>query len=175
MPENFALFETAVGRCAIVWSDGGIGAVYLPEATDAMTRSRVLRRHPASLESVPPNETAVVIERIVALLRGESVDLGDVALDLSDVAEFDRRVYEIARTIPAGRTLSYGEIARRLGDPTLARAVGQSLGRNPWPIIVPCHRVLAADGRLGGFSAPGGAETKRKMLRIEGALLTLDL
>src|SRR5262249_25431219 len=99
----------------------------------------------------------------------EAVDLTGIGLDESRVPEFHRRVYAIARSIPPGGTLTYGDIANRLGDPTLARAVGQALGENPFPIIVPCHRVLAANGRLGGFSAPGGTTTKLKLLRIEGA------
>jgi methylated-DNA-[protein]-cysteine S-methyltransferase len=110
-----------------------------------------------------------VIDRIVALLRGEAVDLSDAALDTARIPDFHRRVYAIARTIPPGRTLTYGEIAERLGDPSAARDVGQALGENPFPIVVSCHRVLAANGKLGGFSAPGGAATKLKLLRIEGA------
>ena len=112
---------------------------------------------------------------MTALLGGERVDLADVALDMADVAPFHQRVYEQTRAIPAGATSTYGEIAARIGDPGNARAVGEALGRNPFPIIVPCHRVLAASGKLGGFSAFGGAMTKRRMLIIEGALLELEL
>jgi len=112
---------------------------------------------------------------MTALLRGERVSLDDVALDMEGVQPFHRRVFELARTIPAGRTSTYGELATRLGDPGSARAVGEALGRNPFPIVVPCHRVLAATGKLGGFSAHGGATTKRRMLIIEGALLELEL
>ena len=99
---------------------------------------------------------SAAIDGIVALLRGEKRDLREIALDLDGVPDFNRRVYELARTIPPGSTLTYGEIARRLASPGTARAVGQALGQNPWPIVVPCHRVLAADGGMGGFSAPGG-------------------
>ncbi len=109
------------------------------------------------------------ISKIQDLLRGEPADLADVKLDLRGVPEFNLRVYEIARAIPPGKTLTYGEIAERLGDPAAARAVGQALGENPIPIIVPCHRVLASGGKFGGFSAPGGLETKAKLLTIEGA------
>ena len=108
-------------------------------------------------------------KRITALLRGEPCDLGSIDLDMSDVPEFHCRVYAVARTIPPGRTLTYGDVAARLGEPGAARAVGQALGRNPFAIIVPCHRVVAAGGRLGGFSAGGGAVTKRRILAIEGA------
>ena len=103
---------------------------------------------------------------MTALLRGEARDLSAVPLDMEGVSEFDRRVYEIARSIPPGRVLTYGEVASRLGINN-ARAIGQSLGRNPIAVIVPCHRVVAADGRLGGFSANGGASTKRRLLAIE--------
>ena len=111
------------------------------------------------------------IEGIVALLTGEARDLSDVPLDLDEVPEFHCKVYDVARTIKPGTTLWYGEIAARLGEPDAARAVGQALGRNPIPIIVPCHRVLAADGATGGFSAPGGTATKLRLLAIEGARL----
>lgn len=108
------------------------------------------------------------IDRVTALLRGERVDLRTLSLDMSDVAEFERDVYVAAREIPPGATLTYGEIARRIGRPTAARDVGVALGRNPFPIIVPCHRVVAANGKTGGFSAVGGVKTKLKLLAIEG-------
>lgn len=117
----------------------------------------------------PPPTARAAIDGIAALLRGEARDLASVALDLDGLPGFDRRVYELARSIPPGQTLSYGEIAARLGAPAAAREVGQALGRNPFPIIVPCHRVTAAGGRLGGFSAAGGAATKRRLLAIEEA------
>jgi len=105
----------------------------------------------------------------VALLRGDATDLSDIALDMDRIESFERQVYEIARTIAPGATLSYGEIAVRLGDRALARDVGQALGRNPFPLIVPCHRVLAAGGKAGGFSANGGITTKLRLLTIERA------
>jgi methylated-DNA-[protein]-cysteine S-methyltransferase len=109
------------------------------------------------------------IDGIVALLRGEHRDLKDVTIDAGDLPEFNRKVYDIARTIPPGATLTYGEVAERLGDKLLARDVGQALGQNPIPLIVPCHRVLAAGGKTGGFSAPGGVVSKLRLLTIEGA------
>ena len=145
--------------------------MWLPEQTDHLTRARVARRFPHSLESTPPPFVQHAIEGIVALLTGEARDLSDVPLDLDEIPEFHRRVYDVARTIRPGTTLSYGEMAARVGDPDAARAVGQALGRNPIPIIVPCHRVLAADGGTGGFSAPGGTATKLRLLAIEGARL----
>jgi methylated-DNA-[protein]-cysteine S-methyltransferase len=132
-------------------------------------RARLKKHHPKAQEVAAPLEVQAVIADVQRLLRGEARDLSTVSLDMNRVPEFDRRVYDEARTIPPGETLTYGEIATRLGDPGLSRAVGQALGRNPFTIIVPCHRVLAAGGRSGGFSAVGGVETKRRLLEIEGA------
>jgi methylated-DNA-[protein]-cysteine S-methyltransferase len=169
---SFSLFDTAIGRCAMAWSNRGVTSVWLPERTADQTRAGVNRRFPHALESSPPPFVAHAIESIVALLEGEARDLTDIPLDFDDgVPEFHRRVYDVTRTIKPGMTLSYGEIAVRLGEPDAARAVGQALGRNPIPIIVPCHRVLAADGGTGGFSAPGRTATKLQLLAIEGARL----
>lgn len=166
---GFALFETAIGHCGIVWSERGIVGVQLPERNEDATRHRVLRRFPAARGAVPPADIQRAIDDIVALLGGEPRDLTHVTIDTDGVADFNRRVYDIARTIPPGATLSYGEIAERLGDRNLARVVGQALGQNPIPIVVPCHRVMAAGGKVGGFSAPGGVVTKLRLLTIEGA------
>ena len=166
---GFALFDTAIGRCGIAWGERGVAGIQLPEAGEEETRVRMLHRFPAAGEATPPPEVQDAIEDIVALLRGEASDLSTVALDMDGVPEFHRRVYDAARTIPPGETLSYGDIARRVGAPGAARAVGQALGRNPFPIVVPCHRVLAAGGKIGGFSAQGGVATKRRMLAIESA------
>ena len=175
MPEGLALFDTTLGRCGIAWSDRGVTGVQLPEASDDATIARLRRRHPRAREAAPSEDALRAIDGMTALLRGERVSLDDVALDMDDVLEFHRRVFELARTIRAGQTSTYGELAAKLGDPGSARAVGEALGRNPFPIVVPCHRVLAASGKLGGFSAHGGAATKRRMLIIEGALLELEL
>lgn len=170
MPKpNFALFETAIGCCAIVWSARGVAGVQLPEASEAATRARVLRRFPSAAEVPPSREISQAIDGITALLRGEARDLTGVAIDITGAPEFNARVYAIARSIPPGATMTYGEIAERLGDRTLAREVGQALGQNPCPLIVPCHRVLAAGGKGGGFSAGGGVVTKLRLLTIEGA------
>lgn len=166
---SFALFETAIGACAVVWSGQGIAGVQLPEADAAATRRRLLHRFAGAREATPPGDVQRAIDDIIALLAGERRDLRAVKLDLSEIPEFNRRIYEIARTIPPGQTLSYGEIAERLGDRTLAREVGQALGRNAIPLIVPCHRVLAAGGKSGGFSASGGVVTNLRLLTIEGA------
>ena len=124
---------------------------------------------PDGHEAPPPTDVSAAIGQIVALLAGEPRDLSAIALDMDRLPEFNRRVYDVARSIPPGETLTYGEVAERVGERGAAQAVGQALGRNPFPIVVPCHRVVAADGSLRGFSGPGGIETKRRMLAIEGA------
>jgi methylated-DNA-[protein]-cysteine S-methyltransferase len=169
MEHGFALFDTDIGPCGIVWGAHGITGVQLPEASEARTRARLARRYPQAREAPPPADVRRVIDGIVALLRGEASDLSAAALDMDGVLEFDRRVYAVARDIAPGATLSYGEIAARLGERALARDVGQALGRNPFPLIVPCHRVLAAGGKAGGFSANGGVTTKLRLLTIERA------
>ena len=171
--EGFAIFETAIGACGIAWSARGIAAVQLPEANEQKTRARISRRFPAVREGPPPPAVKRAIDGITALLRGEARDLTAIALDLDEMPPFNRRVYEIARAIPPGATLSYGEIAAKLGEPReAARDVGQALGQNPIPIIVPRHRVLAANGKPGGFSASGGVTTKLRLLTIEKAKIS---
>ena len=165
----FCLFDTAIGACAIAWGGRGLTGVQLPEADPARTRARMARRYPGAVEAVPPAEVGEAIAAITALVGGEARDLGAIALDMDGLEDLPRAVYAIARTILPGQTLTYGEIAKRLSDPQQARAVGEALGRNPFAIVVPCHRVLAAGGRLGGFSANGGVVTKLRLLEIEGA------
>ena len=166
---GFALFDTPVGRCSVAWSGEALIGVQLPESRPADTLKRMQKRFPGAAERQPPAPIRRAIDAITALLRGEARDLSDIALDMSRVPPFHQRVYTVARSIPPGRTLTYGEVAERLGDRGLARAVGQALGRNPFAIVVPCHRVLAAGGKVGGFSASGGITTKLRLLSIEGA------
>jgi methylated-DNA-[protein]-cysteine S-methyltransferase len=166
---NFALFDTVIGWCGVAWSEHGIVGVQLPEGGEQATRSRLRRRFPDAGEAVPPAPVQHVISQIVALLDGERPDLRQAVLDPAAVPDFNRRVYDVARSIPAGSTWTYGEVAERLGDRSLARDVAQALGQNPFPIIVPCHRVMAAGGKTGGFSAPGGVRTKLRLLSIERA------
>ena len=167
--QGFAIFDTAIGRCAIAWGDGGVIGVKLPERSDAAMRARMARQHPEARETAPPQEIEAAIADIRRLLDGHKQDLSRIDLDMSAVPDFEQRVYVETRSIPPGETLTYGDIATRLGDVGLSRAVGQALGRNPFAIVVPCHRVLAAGGKSGGFSAVGGVETKRRLLEIEGA------
>ncbi|KQV92733.1 hypothetical protein ASC91_07900 [Pelomonas sp. Root1237] len=157
-------FDTALGRCGVVWSERGIVASLLPDASPA----RLKRRHPtAELTTELPAHIAHAVDGIRALLAGEARDLSDIALDERGIPEFRRQVHALTRAIPPGQTRTYGEIATALGQPGAARAVGRAEGDNPFPPIVPCHRVMGAGGEPTGFSAPGGVETKRRMLLIE--------
>lgn len=166
---SFSLFDTALGACAIAWNEHGIVRIQLPERNDALTRARLVRYLPEAKPAEPPETIRKAIDRIRALLEGAHDDLSDLPLDLDAVPPFHRRVYEFARSIGPGRTTTYGEIADRLGEPGAARAIGHALGANPFAPVVPCHRVLAAGGRSGGFSAAGGVATKLRMLEIERA------
>lgn len=166
---RFTLFDTAIGICGIAWADRGIVAVQLPQPDETQTRVRLKQRHADSVEAVPPAAVQVAIDRIKALMEGDRIDLTGIDLDLTDVPDFNRNVYAIARKIPPGKTMTYGDIAKQLGGVELSRDVGRAMGQNPCPVIVPCHRVLAAGGKPGGFSANGGVETKLRMLAIEGA------
>jgi methylated-DNA-[protein]-cysteine S-methyltransferase len=171
MTHSFAIFETVVGDCGIAWSDRGVAGFQLPEGDAAATRGRMRARFAGAEEAAPPSNVQQSIDAIVSLMNGGRTDLTFVPLDMDGVPEFHQRVYGVARTIRPGETMTYGEIAKRLGDPAAARAVGQALGRNPFAVIVPCHRVVAAGGGTGGFSAGGGTATKLKLLAIEGAQL----
>ena len=169
-----ALFDTAIGCCGIAWGEAGVRGLHLPGAGDAATLASLRRRNPGAVSSMPDPTIQAAIDAIVALLRGEATDLSTIRLDLRGVPDFHARVYAAARGVPPGRTLTYGELAQRLGEPGAARSVGQALGANPFAIIVPCHRVLAAGGRSGGFSAPGGVDTKRRLLVIERARIGIE-
>ncbi len=166
---GYALFDTAIGACGIAWGPRGIVGVQLPEAGEGATRARMAGRFPLLQETEPSDEVTKAAASIRALMDGEPLDLADIVLDYEGVSDFHVRVYEIARRIVPGTTRSYGDIAAELGDKGLARAVGQALGHNPFAPVVPCHRVLAASGKPGGFSAHGGATAKIRMLMIEGA------
>ncbi len=166
-----ALFPTAIGECGIAWGSLGVLAVQLPEPDASRTRARLLKGLPPLPDvAAPPAPIQAAIEGVQALLAGRSrSDLREIELDMARLTPFQREVYAIARAIPPGQTRTYGEIAQELGDLGLARAVGQAMGHNPFAPVVPCHRVLAAGNRPGGFSADGGALTKLRMLAIEGA------
>lgn len=165
---HWAFFDTAFGRCALAWGAQGLTGVRLPGRDDVATA----RGWPADrvTQALPPFANAAV-QAMQALLAGQAHDLRDVPLAMDTVAPFERQVYDAARALDPGRTCSYGELARRIGQPSAARAVGAALGANPWPIVIPCHRVLATGGGLGGFSAPGGTDTKRALLLLERTML----
>jgi methylated-DNA-[protein]-cysteine S-methyltransferase len=164
MPGSIVAFDTALGTCAVRWTEAGIAGVRLPSP-----RTVDLPRLGAGTALADPVRRA--IEAIVDVLAGGAPDLAFVALDERGIEPFRREVYAATRRIPPGSVATYGEVARALGrtDPEAARDVGTALARNPFPIIVPCHRVVGANGKLTGFSAPGGLETKRRMLELEGA------
>jgi methylated-DNA-[protein]-cysteine S-methyltransferase len=169
--ERHCLFDTAIGPCGVAWSQRGLTRVQLPEVDRDATLGR-LRRGPAQpTADKPPPAVEQAIGLIKSYLAAERVDFAGVALDLTGVGEFHRKVYDAARRIGWGQTATYGELARQAGAPGAARAVGQALGRNPLPIIVPCHRILAAGGKVGGFSAFGGPGTKQRLLALEGVHL----
>jgi methylated-DNA-[protein]-cysteine S-methyltransferase len=159
---SIVTFDTMLGRCAVAWSEAGITRVLL--------RQPSARPDPGSFRAGGvPGFVAHAIEGMTAVMAGASRDLGDVVLDERGIDAFRRAVHAATRTVPPGTTRTYGEIARAIGQPGGARDVGAALSRNPFPIIVPCHRVVAANGALTGFSAPGGIATKRRMLELEGA------
>ena len=168
---GMALFDTPIGRIGIAWRDSTVIGVQIPDLDDHTTLRRLATAATTSDPlpvDLPPPEIVTAMDAIGSLLDGEDADLDDIEVDLDAVSPFDRAVYEVTRSIPPGGSLTYGEVAARIGDPGAAQAVGRSLGANPFPIVIPCHRVLGAGGRLTGFSAPGGVETKRKILLIEG-------
>ena len=171
MESGFSLFDTGIGRCGIAWSSAGLSGMQLPEPDEARALSRLKRRFPDLEQADPPIWVQQAIDSVAAFLAGSiTIDLGSIPIDLKSVGNWEQSVYRGTRDIPVGSTITYGTLAERLGDPGKARAVGQALGRNPWPIVIPCHRITAAGGRTGGFSASGGAATKLKLLEIEGAL-----
>lgn len=172
---GFACFDTALGCCGMAWGPAGLVGVQLPEGDEAATRARMQRRFPSCPEIPAPPMVAATIASVQALLRGEPASFDAVPLDMSAVPPLHQRVYALALALPRGQTTTYGAMASQLGEPGLARAVGQALGANPFAPIVPCHRILAAGGRSGGFSAHGGARTKLKLLELEGALTQSSL
>ena len=175
-PAGLVTFDTPIGVCGIAWTPRGVCGFQLPEASAELTRARLQRRFGATTDPVvPPDWISRIVTDVQRLLEGEPVDFVDVEVDSDGIAEFAQRVYALTRRIPPGSTRTYGEIATELGDPTAARAVGRALGENPYPVIVPCHRVLAAQNRAGGFSAHGGVTTKLRLLDIERSRIPFDL
>ena len=174
----YCLFDTPLGACGIAWKEketsripAGVTILQLPEATRSLTDTRIAGRSGGRKARVPPPRIAGIIRKVQKHLRGDVQDFQGIVVDLDGAGPFARQVYEAVRKIPAGRTRTYSELATDMNRPTASRAVGQALGRNPIPLIIPCHRVLSSGNKPGGFSAHGGVETKAKMLEIEGAMI----
>lgn len=171
-PQAFALFDTAIGVCGVVWNEIGLTGTALPDRTAEALRDRLTQRWPQAVEAQPWGAGAEAVAAIRALMADGRTDLTGLVLDETGLTDFLKRVYDAARAVPPGQTRTYGQIAAAAGAPGEARAVGQAMGKNPWPIVVPCHRVMGADGKLTGFSAPGGVDTKLRLLSIEQARLS---
>jgi methylated-DNA-[protein]-cysteine S-methyltransferase len=176
MTENIhhTLFDTAIGPCGVAWSARGLTALALPERDAAATEKRLIAKSKSRGKAAPPSAVAQAIAQIQKYCAGERIDFAAVPLDLSAIDPFRRKLYEAMRGLRFGETTTYGELAKQTGgiDWEATRDVGIAMGRNPLPIVVPCHRVLAAGGKLGGFSAYGGTATKEKLLALEGVRLT---
>ncbi|MDB4943807.1 MAG: ogt [Labilithrix sp.] len=176
---GWLLFATDLGRCGLAWNERGLTGCQLPEVDAAVTAQTLCARagehgNPAA-ESEAPGFVREAVARLQEHLAGRPQDLASLPLDLARVSAFNAGALRAAQAVPAGQTATYGEIAARIGSPGAAQAVGRAMATNPWPIVVPCHRVVAAGGKSGGFSAPGGLATKERLLRIEGGtLLTGD-
>ena len=166
---GYTVFDTAVGRCGIAWGELGVLGVQLPEAREIETRRRLFQLFPDARELRPPAEIQSAIDGIAALLRGKVADLTGVGLDMTGIPQFNARVYDFTRSIPRGETMTYGEVASRLKASGASHSVAQAIAKNPFMIIVPCHRVLEAGGYADRISAYGGSISKRRLLSIEGA------
>jgi methylated-DNA-[protein]-cysteine S-methyltransferase len=171
---GYTVFDTAVGRCGIAWGELGIVGVQLPEAREIDTRRRLFRLYPEAREQRPPLNAEIAIEGIVALLRGANADLAEVMLDMTGIHAFNQRVYQITRAIPRGETRVYAEIAAAMHAPGAVHSVAQAIARNPFMIIVPCHRVVEPGNYADKISPNGGVISKRRLLSIEGAHATVS-
>ena len=170
-PRRYAIFDTPIGVCAVVWGPRGLQHFLLPESSEARLRARLGRDVGGALPGRPPAAIRTAMELVRRHLGGAPQDLTGVPIDLTGVGPFARRVYRALRLVPPGRTVTYGELARRVGSPGAARAVGQAMARNPLGLVVPCHRVLCSSGRPGGFSGAGGVRLKAALLALEGVTL----
>jgi methylated-DNA-[protein]-cysteine S-methyltransferase len=170
MSTHYTVFETALGYAGIAWNDVGIVRFQLPSASAEATTRNLLRRTPDAEAIEPPSHIADAVREAQRYFAGEKVDFSNLALDLGGQDELFREIYAAARRVGWGETTTYGGLAKAIGrsDWEAARDVGQAMAKNPVALIIPCHRVLAAGGKVGGFSAPGGADTKVRMLELEG-------
>jgi methylated-DNA-[protein]-cysteine S-methyltransferase len=170
MTDSFLLFETALGVCGLAWTETGLTRMQLPEITPAATERRLRAPGCLAWEASTPSEIAIAIDLLRRYFVREKVNFLDLSLDMSRIRGFEAGVYDALRLVPYGRTTTYGALADAVSSPGAAQAIGIAMGRNPWPVIVPCHRVLAASKKIGGFSAPGGVSTKRKLLGMESSV-----
>jgi methylated-DNA-[protein]-cysteine S-methyltransferase len=168
---HYHLFKTSLGTCGLAWSEAGLARVQLPEKHDATTEARFTKTDAEKWQSKLPESVANAVRLLTLYARGEAVDFSELVLDFGDMGSFERAVYSALRGVPRGETVTYGVLADLAGSPGAAQAVGTAMARNPWPVVVPCHRVLAAGNKPGGFSAPGGLKTKEKLLAMEGVYL----
>ena len=166
---GYTIFDTGIGRCGIAWGPSGVIGVQLPEAREIDTRRRLFQLYPDARELRPPLNAEIAIEGIAALLRGGDSDLSDITLDMTGIPAFNQRVYTFVRQVPRGETRTYAEIASGLRASGAVYSVAQAIARNPFMIIVPCHRVLEAGHYADKISPNGGAISKRRLLSIEGA------
>ena len=167
--QQYHVFGTAGGFCGIAWNAVGITRFQLPAENASATERNLLRRVPGAEPATPPQSVLDTVSAVRRYFAGEETDFSNVELDLAGQAEFFMRIYAAARRIGWGQTSTYGTLAREIGvGPEAARGVGQAMANNPIPLLIPCHRVLAAGGKVGGFSAPGGAASKIRMLELEG-------
>lgn len=168
MAAHYHLFDTYFGTCAIAWNEAGLTRVQLPEATPAATEACMRRGGAERCEASPPEYAAAAVGALQHYFADAGDDLSALQLDFGIVTDFNAAIYRALRAVPRGETVTYGDLAKQVGSPGAARAVGMAMGRNPWPVIVPCHRVLASGQKMGGFSAPGGTVTKERLLALEG-------
>lgn len=166
----YTVFDTAVGRCAIAWGQNGVLGVQLADVREIETRRRLLRQFPEARELPPPADVQYFIDSIGIALRGQFAELSDIPLDMSNLSPFDCRIYEMVRRIPRGETRTRAEIATQVGSPGIVHSLAQALARNPFALVVPCHRVLESAGRIDGIPTNGGAMTRARLLSLEGAL-----
>jgi len=173
--DRYFIFETSAGFCGIAWKDSGIARFQLPTRNADATRRLLLKKTPGAAPAEPTSTIADVVETVRHYFEGAEADFSNLALDLAGQDELFRRIYDATRRLRWGQTTTYGALAKEIGsDPRIARDVGQAMAKNPIPLIIPCHRVLAAGGKVGGFSAPGGAASKVRMLQLEGVKLDGD-
>ena len=170
---HYLIFDTVGGPCGIAWTAAGVVRFQLPGEDAATTRRLLLRHLPEAEAAEPPPPVVRAVQAAQRYFAGEEADFTDIPLDLAGQSDFFLSVYDAARRVHWGETTTYGTLARDLGaGPEMAREVGQAMAKNPVALIIPCHRVLAAGNRIGGFSAPGGSSSKQKMLALEGISFT---